>query len=73
MDPVGLGIAIVWGGLILLVVVLSILWIIALVDCLLRPFRDPMVKLIWVLVIIFTHGLGAILYYLFGRSQASPR
>ena len=70
MDVFGLAIVALYGIGILLLLVLSVLWIIALIDCLTRRFDDPMVKLIWVVVIIFTHGLGAILYYIFGRAQA---
>jgi len=48
-----------------------ILWIYAIVDILRRQFRDSIIKLIWVLVIIFLPLLGAILYLIIGRQQGS--
>ena len=44
----------------------TIFWIWMLVDCLQRRFKD---KLIWVIVLIFTHLLGAILYYFLVKSK----
>lgn len=59
--PIGLG------------VFLFVLWIIALIDVIQRDDRDfPQARrgmqsanerLIWILVVIFAHGLGAIIYY----------
>jgi len=48
-----------------------ILWIYAIVDVLRRQFRDSIIKLIWVLVIILVPLLGAILYLIIGRQQGS--
>ena len=42
----------------------SIFWIWVLTDCLESKFKDNNEKLMWVLVIIFLHVLGALLYYL---------
>ena len=53
----------------LIALVASVFWIIALIDCLGRQFAEPMDKLIWVLVILFTHGLGALIYWFVGRPQ----
>ena len=48
----------------LIVIVIALLttifWVMMLVDCAKRDFDD---KLIWILIIIFTHFLGATLYY----------
>ncbi len=44
-------------------------WIWALVDCLRRDFPEPVHKVVWVLVIILLHFLGAILYLAIGRQQ----
>lgn len=46
-------------------------WIIELVDCLRRDFRDPSEKIVWVLVIIFTHFVGALLYWIMGKSHGT--
>jgi len=42
--------------------------IIALVDILNSQF-EPNNKLIWVIIVIFTSPLGAILYFIIGRKQ----
>jgi hypothetical protein len=62
------------GGFEILIILLfflvpGILWIIALIDVLKSEFRDSINKLIWVLVIIFFPIVGAIIYFVVGRSQ----
>jgi hypothetical protein len=53
-----------------LVVFCFIVWIIALIHAATnKNFKDSNQKLIWVLIIIFTNGIGAILYLLFGRPK----
>lgn len=53
-----------------LVVFSFIVWIIALIHASTnKNFKDSNSKLIWVLIIIFTNGIGAILYLLFGRPK----
>jgi hypothetical protein len=60
----------------LLFVLLLIPWLWMLIDCLKRPDDDFAIggnyaKLIWVLVIVFTGLIGALLYYLLiKRSEA---
>jgi len=56
-------------GLILFGLLCSILWLAALVGALTSEFRDGTTKLIWALVILFTHFLGAILWFIMGRQQ----
>ena len=58
------------GGFIFLIlfaivigVLLLIFWIWMLIDCLKRDFRKDVEKIVWVLVIIFLHVLGAAIYY----------
>lgn len=46
-------------------------WVWMLVDCLLREFRDSTTKLIWALVIVFVHFIGALIYLIVGRSQGT--
>lgn len=46
-----------------------VLWIWALVDCLQNEPSEGNEKVIWVLVIIFAHALGALLYLLIRRPQ----
>ena len=44
-------------------------WIIAIVDCARRRFPDSTEKIVWILVIIFSHCVGAGVYWLFGRPR----
>ena len=65
MALLGLGIGIIF--LILLAVALAVLifvfWIWMLVDCVQRKFKNDSDKVVWVLLIIFLHILGALIYY----------
>ena len=58
------------GGFIFLIlfaivigVLFLIFWIWMLIDCLKRDFKKDVEKIVWVLVIIFLHVLGAAIYY----------
>ncbi len=44
-------------------------WIVEIVDVARRQFTDQTTKMIWLLVIIFLHLLGAIIYYFAGKPQ----
>ena len=66
----GAGFAI--GGAMMLIFVLiglaaTVFWIWMLVDAITRPM-DSTQKLIWVLVIVFLHVLGALVYFFVGRN-----
>lgn len=47
----------------------TILWIWALVDCITNEPSEGNDKLIWVLVIVLTHMIGAIIYFVVRRPQ----
>lgn len=47
-------------------------WIWMLIDAVTRCPGENNLKLIWVLVIIFTHVLGAIIYYFVQRPKNPP-
>ena len=51
----------------------TIFWIVMLVDAIRRDFSDSTAKIIWVLVIVFTHLLGALIYYFVGRPSGRLR
>jgi prolipoprotein diacylglyceryltransferase len=54
-----------------LVALVFIFWIWMLIDCLSREkFED---KLVWVLVIIFLHVIGAVLYYFIVKNKPNTR
>ena len=59
----------VWLALIGLSLVATVFWIIELVDVCRREFPDQNTKLIWILVLIFSHGVGALVYFVVGRPQ----
>jgi uncharacterized membrane-anchored protein len=40
-----------------------VFWIIMLIDAITRKFKEDSEKVIWVLVIIFTAFIGALIYY----------
>ncbi|MEA2047368.1 MAG: PLD nuclease N-terminal domain-containing protein [Campylobacterota bacterium] len=48
---------------------LFIFWGWALIDILKSDFKDGINKLIWLLVVFFFYGLGALLYLFIGRNQ----
>ena len=71
-DPSGgiiAGIFLLYGFFALLALASFVFWIVEIVDVARREFRDPNTKLLWLLVVIFAHGLGALVYYFAGRPQ----
>ena len=49
----------------------TIFWLVELIDVVRRRFPDPAIKIVWVLVVIFTHFIGALIYYFVGRRQGT--
>ncbi len=71
-DPSGgiiAGFVLLYGFLILLGLASFVFWIVEIVDVARREFRDPNTKLLWLLVVILAHGLGALIYYFAGKPQ----
>ena len=54
---------VIWAGVFAIGVFSFIFWILMLIDALQRNFAKSEEKIVWVLVIIFTHFIGAIIYY----------
>jgi len=52
----------------LVILLLSAFWIWMLIDCLLNKTLTGSQKILWLLLIFFTHILGAILYFAIGRT-----
>lgn len=46
-----------------------VFWIWMLIDAIQNPRLIGNEKIVWVLVIIFLHALGALIYFLVGRSK----
>ena len=53
----------------LVVTALFVFWIWMLVDCIKNPRLSDTEKIVWVLVIVFLHALGALIYLLAGRDK----
>jgi len=47
----------------------TIFWIWMLIDCIQNGRLQSTEKIVWVLVILFLHLLGALIYYFVGREQ----
>ncbi len=48
----------------------SIFWLWMLIDALVSPRLRDTEKIVWVLVVLFLHFLGALVYYFIGRGGA---
>ncbi|MCZ6603507.1 MAG: PLDc N-terminal domain-containing protein [Planctomycetota bacterium] len=64
----GIGI-LVMGFIGLVVLGVFIFWIWMLVDCATNEPSEGNEKIIWILIIIFTHPIGALIYLLVRRPQ----
>jgi hypothetical protein len=47
----------------------TIFWIWMLVDCATKEPSEGNDKVVWILVIVFTHWVGALIYYLVRRPE----
>jgi len=72
-DDGGAGALLFGGGCFLVLMILSVvglvIWIWALVDAIQNPGLSGNERIIWVLVILLTNTLGAIIYLLIGRKR----
>jgi hypothetical protein len=62
------GFGILWILMFLLGIAALVVWIWALVDAIKNPALDSTMRIVWVLVIVFTQIIGAIIYLAVGRS-----
>ncbi len=53
----------VWLIVFSLGIIIFVFWLFMLIDCLKREFKSDEEKLVWILVLILTGLIGAILYY----------
>lgn len=74
----------IFGGTILLGVIVGLIvlalaiavfvfWILMLIDCVKRQFKGDSEKIVWVLVIIFTGIIGALIYYFIVKAKDKKR
>ena len=54
---------------ILLALATSIFWVWMIIDCVTNASLDGTQKIVWLLVIIFLHFLGALIYFIVGRGS----
>lgn len=47
----------------------TVLWIWMLIDCATKEPSEGNEKLIWILIIVLTHGIGALIYFLVRRPK----
>ncbi len=62
-----IGLFLVYGFVILLALAAFVFWVVEIIDVVRRQFREPNMKIVWLLVVFFLHGLGAIIYYFAGK------
>ncbi|MBS9525339.1 PLDc N-terminal domain-containing protein [Litoribacter ruber] len=60
------GFPFLWG---ILGVLYLVFWIMTLVDAVRSNFRDPTMKIIWILIILLAQVFGPILYWLLSPKQ----
>jgi hypothetical protein len=56
-----------------LAILSTIFWIVTLIDCAVNEPSEGNDKIIWILVLIFTHALGALLYRFIRRPERIRR
>ena len=52
------------GAWIALGILFLTFWIWMIVDCAQRKFKNDLEKIIWILVIVFAHWIGSIVYFI---------
>ena len=52
-----------------LVLAASVFWVFMIVECATKEPAEGNDKLIWILIIVFTHWVGALIYYFVRRPQ----
>lgn len=67
--PFGLALA---GATAIIAIVLVIFWILMIIDCARRDFKNDVEKIIWILVIVFMQWIGALVYLLVVR-MSNPK
>jgi hypothetical protein len=50
------------------IIVATLFWVWMLIDCIMNKSISDRQKIAWIIVLIFTHLIGALLYLCFGRS-----
>ncbi len=53
-----------FGIMIIVGIIILVFWIWMLIDCVKRNFRNDVEKILWVVIMIFAGWVGAIVYYI---------
>ena len=56
-------------GIIVFGILSCVFWIVEIIDVARREFPDPNTKILWLLVVVLAHGIGALIYYFVGKPQ----
>ncbi|AEH61296.1 hypothetical protein Mzhil_1456 [Methanosalsum zhilinae DSM 4017] len=57
----------------LLFLALTVFWLWMLVDCATKETNEGNERLIWIIIIVFTHFIGALLYYFIRRPKRKEK
>jgi hypothetical protein len=71
-DPTGAiigGMIVIWAVVAIVGLAATVFWIVEIIDVLRREFTDTAMKIVWLLVVLFLHVFGALLYYFIGKPQ----
>ena len=55
---------VIFGLMSIVFLVLVVFWVLMIVDCAKRKFKNSTEKIIWILVIVFLKWFGAVVYFL---------
>ena len=69
VDIIGIGFVFVWLVMALFTLAAFGFWIWMLIDCVTNEPSEGNDKLIWILIIVLTNGLGALIYFFVRRPQ----
>jgi len=61
MWPLGF---VIFGLMSIVFLVLVVFWVLMIVDCAKRKFKNSTEKIVWILVIVFLKWFGAVVYFL---------
>lgn len=61
------GVVLLYGFVIVLSLASFVFWVVEIIDAARRQWPDPNTKIIWLLVVVLLHGLGALIYYFAGK------
>lgn len=64
--------AILFHGVVFLIgIAATVIWVLALAHIVITPFQNLGTKILWFVLVFFTHIFGAIIYFLFGRPRTA--